>query len=70
MLRLLLAENMRGLFDFANDLGYRELEEGYISKCHLCLDLRNYLLSRKDFTELRPLEFYDHLEGPGSNLDH
>jgi hypothetical protein len=62
VLGFLIAENMRGLFDFANELGYRELEAGYISKCHLCIDLRNYLLSRKDFIELRPLEFYRHLD--------
>ena len=61
ILSFLLDENMMGLYDFAKDLGYRELEEGYISKCHLCLDLRTYLISRKDFEELRPLEFYDHL---------
>ena len=61
ILRLLIDENMHGFFDFAKDLGYRELEEGYISKCHLCLDIRNYLVSKKDFKELRPLEFYDHL---------
>ncbi len=61
ILSFLLDENMMGLFDYAKDLGYREFEEGYISKCHLCLDLRTYLISQKDFEELRPLEFYDHL---------
>ncbi len=61
VLRFLIDENMQGLFDFAKDLDYREIEEGYISKCHLCLDIRNYLVSKKDFEELRPLEFYDHL---------
>lgn len=61
ILSFLLDENMMGLYDFAKDLGYRELEEGYISKCHLCLDLRTYLIGQKDFEELRPLEFYDHL---------
>jgi len=62
VLSFLLAENMQGLFNFTKDLGYQESEVGYISKCHLCLDLRNYLVSQKDFIELRPLEFYDHLE--------
>lgn len=62
VLRFLVAENMQGLFDFAKDYGYSELKAGYISKCHLCLDLRKYLVRRNDFKELRPLEFYDHLE--------
>ena len=61
VLRFLIDENMQGLFDFAKDYGYHEIKEGYISKCHLCLDIRNYLVNKKDFEELRPLEFYDHL---------
>ena len=61
ILSFLISENMKGLYDFAKLLGYSELEEGYISKCHLCLDLRKYLINQKDFEELRPLEFYDHL---------
>jgi hypothetical protein len=62
ILRFLIAGDMQGLFNFAKDYGYPELEAGYISKCHLCLDLRKYLVRKKDFKELRPLEFYDHLE--------
>lgn len=62
VLRFLVAENMQGLFDFARDYGYSELEAGYISKCHLCLDLRKYLVRQNDFKELRPLEFYNHLD--------
>ena len=61
ILSFLIDENMKGLYGFAKDLGYREHEEGYISKCDLCLDLRTYLISQKDFPELRPLEFYEHL---------
>jgi len=45
------------------EFGYRELEEGYISKCHLCVDLRRHLALKSSlFKELRPREFYEHLE--------
>ena len=42
--------------------GYREREEGYVSRCHLCLDVRRHLIRCGDFPELRPREFYEHLE--------
>lgn len=61
VLRFLIEEDMEGLFRFADKLGYPEREEGYISKCDLCLDIRNYLISRQDFEELQPEEFYGHL---------
>jgi hypothetical protein len=36
---------------------------GYLSKCHLCLDLRRYLVLDKGVTdaELRPQAFYENL---------
>jgi len=37
-------------------------QEGYISKCGLCLDLRRHFVSVADFEELKPKEFYRHLE--------
>ncbi|GAH50113.1 unnamed protein product [marine sediment metagenome] len=49
-------------FQFAKDFGYQESPEGYLSKCHLCLDLRKHLVSKKEFEELTPKEFYLHLE--------
>jgi organic radical activating enzyme len=61
VLRFLVAEDVKGLLDFAKDLGYRETPGGYLSKCDLCLDLREYLVSRGNFTELSPKEFYTHL---------
>jgi len=61
VLRFLIAEDMRGLFHFAEDFGYQESQEGYLSKCDLCLDIRSYLISKKDFEELAPKEFYVHL---------
>jgi len=61
ILKFLIAEDMQGLLDFARDLGYQESEEGYVSKCDLCLDLRKHLVSKGDFTELRPKAFYAHV---------
>jgi len=61
VLRFLIAEDMRGLFHFAHDFGYRESQDGYVSKCDLCLDLREFLVSKGDFQELNPREFYTHV---------
>ncbi|RLF23684.1 MAG: hypothetical protein DRM97_04475 [Thermoprotei archaeon] len=51
------------LYRFAvENYGYRERRDGYISKCHLCLDIRRHIVERsKEFKELQPLEFYRHL---------
>jgi len=62
ILSFLVAEDMKGLFNFARDHGYHDSERGYVSKCDLCLALRRYLVSRGDFGELAPREFYEHVE--------
>ena len=62
VLRFLIAEDVQGLFHFAEDFGYQESREGYLSKCDLCLDLRKYLVSKQDFDELSPKEFYLHVD--------
>jgi hypothetical protein len=61
VLSFLMAEDIEGLFHFAQDFGYQEAEQGYLSKCDLCLDIRKHLVSKGDFQELRPREFYAHL---------
>jgi hypothetical protein len=61
VLRFLIAEDVQGLLQLAEDFGYRESQEGYLSKCDLCLDLRSHLVSKGDFQELSPKEFYAHL---------
>jgi hypothetical protein len=61
VLWFLIAENMRGLLDFAKGLGYEEREDGYLSKCDLCLDLRRFLVARGEFEELSPRQFYTYL---------
>jgi hypothetical protein len=62
VLKYLVNEDMRGLFNFAFDRGYQELDNGYVSKCHLCLDIRKYLASSGNFEELQPRQFYDQLK--------
>lgn len=62
VLGYLVDEDMRGLFDFAGELGFEEDREGYISRCHLCIDIRKYIVAKGEFPELSPLEFYEHLD--------
>jgi hypothetical protein len=62
VLGFLVAGDMGGLFHFAEDHGYQESGDGYLSRCDLCLDLRDHLVSRGGFPELSPREFYAHLE--------
>lgn len=62
ILGFLVDDDMRGLFRYAQELGYTESEEGYFSKCHLCIDIRRHLARHGDFRELQPKAFYEHLE--------
>ncbi len=55
-------EDMRGLLNFAFDMGYQEANKGYVSKCHLCLDIRKYLALSGDFENLQPRQFYEQLK--------
>ena len=59
-----LVKDLKELYEFAvKEFGYEEREEGYISKCHLCLDVRRHIVMQTDeFKELKPREFYLHLE--------
>jgi hypothetical protein len=65
VLRYLIAEDVRGLLHFAKGFGYQEYGGGYLSKCDLCLDIRRFLVTQGDFEELRPQEFYEHLDADG-----
>jgi hypothetical protein len=62
VLGFLIKQDFKGLLLFARDFGFQESEEGYISKCDLCLEIRKYLLTKKEFDELKPTEFYSHLK--------
>jgi MoaA/NifB/PqqE/SkfB family radical SAM enzyme len=59
-----LVTDLKKLYEFGvEEFGYMELPEGYISKCHLCVDIRKFLAKKTDeFKELRPREFYYHLD--------
>jgi len=62
ILRFLINQDFEGLFRFAKDYDYQESREGYISKCDLCVDIRKHLVAKQEFEELRPKEYYFHLE--------
>ncbi|MFQ5593291.1 MAG: radical SAM protein [Anaerolineae bacterium] len=56
-----LLTDLEGLYRLGKAHGYQE-QESYISKCHLCLDVRRHLARQGDFPELQPAAFYEHLE--------
>jgi hypothetical protein len=62
VLGFLLKEDVMGLLQFSRGFGYKELQDGYLSKCHLCTDVRKHLVTNGEFKELRPQEFYSRLE--------
>ena len=55
-----LVTDMERLYEFGvKKFGYKELSEGYVSKCHLCVDVRRHIAQQTgEFKELRPREFY------------
>ncbi len=60
LIRVLVERGPYGLLELARaSHGYEPLPEGYAGKCHLCVDVRRTLVERADFSELRPLGFYD-----------
>jgi len=56
-----LLSSMEELYALGKAFGYEE-GEGYIAKCHLCLDIRRHLAEHGQFKELKPAEFYGHLK--------
>jgi hypothetical protein len=60
VLRALLTR-MKELYRLGKELGYQE-RDAYVSKCHLCIDIRRHLANVGEFNELRPRGFYEHLE--------
>ncbi len=57
-----LLSDLRNLYELGKKYGYEEPEKGYVSKCHLCLDIRKHLADSEEFQELKPAEFYSHIE--------
>jgi len=63
LLYTLFYKGIMGLFDLiSNKYGFKPAES-YMSKCHLCLDLRHYLVHHQDaaYRELEPQAFYENL---------
>ncbi len=59
-----LTEDIRNLYNLAvHQYGYKKLSKGYISKCHLCLDIRRSIIGKTNrFKELQPRQFYLNLK--------
>ncbi len=60
ILRALLS-SLNDLYEMGIAHGYVE-REGYVSKCHLCIDIRRHLARFGGFGELKPRQFYERLE--------
>lgn len=59
LIKILIDEGPFGLYKFAREqYEYHPLLEGYVGKCHLCVDVRAYLALVGTFEELAPQEFY------------
>ena len=58
-----LITNLKELLDLGKQFGFVESIEGYISKCHLCTEIRKQIVSRtSEFVELSPAEFYKNID--------
>ncbi|MGQ9514713.1 MAG: hypothetical protein ACUVTL_06660 [Thermoproteota archaeon] len=58
-----IVSSLGELYRYADEnFDYRPKRGGYVSKCHLCLDIRKNLIERgADFEELNPRQFYYNL---------
>ena len=57
-----LLDDVKKLYELALKYGYQPVKAGYISKCHLCVDIRKHLVKKGlKFEELKPVEYYSHL---------
>jgi hypothetical protein len=61
---ILISDGPYDLCRFARDkYGYSPLQDGYVGKCHLCVDVRKYLSAQAEFAELQPSRFYNFVSG-------
>ncbi|MEW6557871.1 MAG: radical SAM protein [Elusimicrobiota bacterium] len=58
--KILVENGPYDLMRFAKEkYGYAELPDGYVGKCHLCVDVRKHIaLNTDEFRELSPKQFY------------
>ncbi len=61
VLNFIANDDFDGLLALARQSGFEPSPQGYLSKCHLCLDLRKHLVVQGDYQELAPREMYDHV---------
>lgn len=62
LLNLLYSQGVAGLLDLARERAGFRPAEGYLNKCHLCLEIRRYLASGPEpCPELAPAGFYEAL---------
>ena len=63
LLRTLFFRGITGLLVLASDQHGFKPSARYLSKCHLCLDLRRYLVLDRgaEYAELQPLAFYENV---------
>ncbi len=62
VLWFIIRDDFQGLLRFAESEGYRVNPKGYLSKCHLCADIRMHLTRADSFPELEPERFYTELQ--------
>lgn len=57
-----LAEGMEQLYKLGEEFGYEDSPEGYVSACHLCMDIRKHLVRQtREFKELKPQQIYSQM---------
>ena len=63
VLHVLFNDGIRGLFNLiSREFGFQS-SESYMSKCHLCLDLRRHVVLDRGMAprDLQPTAFYEHV---------
>ncbi len=57
-----LVTGIEELYKIGKEFGYDDLPEGYVSPCHLCIDIRKHLIQTTNkFKELKPKQLYSHI---------
>lgn len=56
-----ISQDIKLAVEYAADLGFIPEPEGYSGKCHLCLEMRRFLVSKVQLAELGPMHFYENL---------
>ena len=64
ILKFLIEDDFKNLLEYAKNKGYSERKNGYLSKCHLCTDIRKFLVNQanENYKELQPEAFYEFLD--------